>query len=61
MEDFGFLKYTDENLKASFLQMLSTMRKNRLFCDVVLNVSILIYLLKKKKLYLIEIQHALKR
>lgn len=40
MEDFGFLKYTDDTMKASFLQALHTMRKHRLFCDVVLNVSV---------------------
>lgn len=39
MEDCGFLKFTDETLKVSFLQTLNTMRKHRLFCDVVLNVS----------------------
>lgn len=39
MEDCGFLKFTDETLKVSFLQSLNTMRKHRLFCDVVLNVS----------------------
>lgn len=38
MEDCGFLKFTDDNLKATFLQALSTMRKHRLFCDVVINV-----------------------
>ncbi|XP_037051274.1 influenza virus NS1A-binding protein-like isoform X2 [Bradysia coprophila] len=39
MEDCGFLKFTDEKLKSSFLQALSTMQKHRLFCDVVLNVD----------------------
>lgn len=45
MEDIGFLKFTDDNLKTSFLQNLGTMRKHRLFCDVILNVSV-IFLLK---------------
>lgn len=40
MEDCGFLKFTDNSLKASFLQALSTMRKHRLFCDVIINVSV---------------------
>lgn len=39
MEDCGFLKFTDETLKVSLLQTLNTMRKHRLFCDVVINVS----------------------
>lgn len=39
MEDCGFLKFTDDTLKVSFLQTLNTMRKHRLFCDVVINVS----------------------
>ncbi|GAB0087833.1 influenza virus NS1A-binding protein isoform X1 [Sergentomyia squamirostris] len=39
MEDCGFLKFTDNDLKSSFLQGLTTMRKHRLFCDVILNVS----------------------
>lgn len=39
MEDCGFLKFNDETLKVSFLQSLNTMRKHRLFCDVVINVS----------------------
>lgn len=39
MEDCGFLKFTDTSMKATFLQTLSTMRKNRLFCDVIINVS----------------------
>lgn len=38
MEDCGFLRFTDDTMKATFLQALSTMRKHRLFCDVVLNV-----------------------
>lgn len=46
MEDCGFLKFTDETLKVSFLQTLNTMRKHRLFCDVVLNVSFQIYKIK---------------
>lgn len=40
MEDCGFLKFTDNTMKASFLQALNTMRKHRLFCDVVINVSV---------------------
>lgn len=40
MEDCGFLKFTDTSMKATFLQTLSTMRKNRLFCDVIINVSL---------------------
>ncbi|XP_059608606.1 influenza virus NS1A-binding protein-like isoform X2 [Phlebotomus argentipes] len=39
MEDCGFLKFTDNDLKSSFLQALATMRKHRLFCDVILNVG----------------------
>lgn len=39
MEDCGFLKFTDDEMKASFLQTLHTMRKHRLFCDVVINVG----------------------
>lgn len=39
MEDCGFLKFTDDTLKVSFLQTLNTMRKHRLFCDVVINAS----------------------
>uniref|UniRef100_A0A182Q0M1 BTB domain-containing protein n=1 Tax=Anopheles farauti TaxID=69004 RepID=A0A182Q0M1_9DIPT len=39
MESCGYLKFTDDNMKSSFLQSLSTMRKNRLFCDVVLLVE----------------------
>ncbi|CAD7086722.1 unnamed protein product [Hermetia illucens] len=39
MEDCGFMKFTDEQTKASFLQSLHTMQKHRLFCDVVLNVG----------------------
>lgn len=39
MEDCGFLKFTDDEMKASFLQGLHTMRKHRLFCDVVINVG----------------------
>lgn len=38
MEDCGFLRFSDDTMKATFLQALSTMRKHRLFCDVVLNV-----------------------
>lgn len=39
MADCGFLKFIDDTLKVSFLQTLNTMRKHRLFCDVVINVS----------------------
>ncbi|XP_049281776.1 influenza virus NS1A-binding protein-like isoform X1 [Anopheles funestus] len=39
MESCGYLKFTDDNMKSNFLQSLSTMRKNRLFCDVVLLVE----------------------
>lgn len=39
MEDYGFLKFTDESLKVTFPQTLNTMRRHRVFCDVVLNVS----------------------
>lgn len=42
MEDCGFLKFTDDSLKGSFLQTMSTMRKHRLFCDIILNVSFFI-------------------
>ncbi|XP_055390528.1 influenza virus NS1A-binding protein homolog isoform X2 [Condylostylus longicornis] len=38
-EDAGLLKFIDDEMKASFLQSLHTMRKHRLFCDVVLNVG----------------------
>uniref|UniRef100_A0A0K8TMM0 BTB domain-containing protein n=1 Tax=Tabanus bromius TaxID=304241 RepID=A0A0K8TMM0_TABBR len=39
MEDCGFLNFTDDEMQATFLQSLHTMRKHRLFCDVVLNVE----------------------
>ncbi|XP_035783425.1 influenza virus NS1A-binding protein homolog isoform X1 [Anopheles albimanus] len=39
MESCGYLKFTDEGMKSNVLQSLSTMRKNRLFCDVVLLVD----------------------
>uniref|UniRef100_A0AAG5CRR5 BTB domain-containing protein n=1 Tax=Anopheles atroparvus TaxID=41427 RepID=A0AAG5CRR5_ANOAO len=39
MESCGYLKFTDQNMRSSFLQSLSTMRKNRLFCDVILLVE----------------------
>jgi influenza virus NS1A-binding protein len=39
MESYGFLRFTDENLKSTFLRSLSTMQKNRLFCDVILVVE----------------------
>ncbi|EDS44315.1 ns1 binding protein [Culex quinquefasciatus] len=36
MESLGYLKFTDESMKSNFLQSLSTMRRHRLFCDVIL-------------------------
>lgn len=39
MESCGYLKFTDEGMKSSFLQSLSTMRRHRLFCDVILLVG----------------------
>ncbi|XP_055602815.1 influenza virus NS1A-binding protein-like isoform X1 [Uranotaenia lowii] len=39
MEALGFLRFTDENMKSNFLQSLSAMRRNRLFCDVMLLVG----------------------
>ncbi|XP_058062042.1 influenza virus NS1A-binding protein homolog isoform X1 [Anopheles bellator] len=39
MESCGYLKFTDDTMKSNFLQSLSTMRKNRLFCDVILLVD----------------------
>lgn len=33
------LKYTDDTLRSTFLASFNTMRKHRLFCDVILNVS----------------------
>ena len=33
------LRYNDDSLKSSFQESLSLMRKNRLFCDVILHVS----------------------
>ena len=35
-----YLRYNDESLKSSFQESLSLMRKNRVFCDVILHVSI---------------------
>lgn len=49
MEDCGFLKFTDESLKGNFLQTMSTMRKHRLFCDIILNVSFFICKIKTQK------------
>lgn len=34
-----YLRYVDDSLKSSFQESLSLMRKNRLFCDVILHVS----------------------
>ncbi|XP_038117896.1 influenza virus NS1A-binding protein homolog A isoform X1 [Culex quinquefasciatus] len=39
MESLGYLKFTDESMKSNFLQSLSTMRRHRLFCDVILLVG----------------------
>lgn len=35
------LRFVDDSLKSSFQESLSLMRKNRLFCDVILHVSTL--------------------
>lgn len=35
-----YLRYVDDSLKSSFQESLSLMRKNRLFCDVILHVSL---------------------
>jgi hypothetical protein len=34
-----YLRFTDDSLKSTFQEQLSLMRKNRLFCDVILHVS----------------------
>ncbi|CAG9805179.1 unnamed protein product [Chironomus riparius] len=34
-----FLRFSDDSLKTSFQEQLSLMRKNRLFCDVILQVE----------------------
>lgn len=34
-----YLRFVDDSLKSSFQESLSLMRKNRLFCDVILQVS----------------------
>ncbi|CRK98360.1 CLUMA_CG011720, isoform A [Clunio marinus] len=34
-----YLRYVDDSLKSSFQESLSLMRKNRLFCDVILHVE----------------------
>lgn len=34
-----YLRFEDDSLKSSFQESLSLMRKNRLFCDVILHVS----------------------
>ncbi|XP_055636407.1 influenza virus NS1A-binding protein-like isoform X2 [Toxorhynchites rutilus septentrionalis] len=39
MESCGYLRFTDESMKANFLQSLSAMRRHRLFCDVILLVD----------------------
>ncbi|XP_019552972.3 influenza virus NS1A-binding protein isoform X1 [Aedes albopictus] len=39
MESCGYLRFTDESMKSNFLQSLSTMRRHRLFCDVILLVG----------------------
>lgn len=39
MESFGYLRFTDESMKSNFLQSLCTMRRHRLFCDVILLVG----------------------
>ncbi|XP_053697648.1 influenza virus NS1A-binding protein-like isoform X2 [Sabethes cyaneus] len=39
MESCGYLKFNDEKMKSNFLQSLSTMRRHRLFCDVILLVG----------------------
>lgn len=38
MESYGFLRFEDDTLKKSFLSCLSTMQKNKVFCDVILHV-----------------------
>lgn len=35
-----YLRFSDDSLKSTFQEQLSLMRKNRLFCDVILHVSI---------------------
>jgi len=37
-----FLRFSDDSLKSSFQESLSLMRKNRLFCDVILQVSLFV-------------------
>lgn len=39
MESCGYLKFTDESMRSNFLQSLCTMRRHRLFCDVILLVG----------------------
>ncbi|XP_055539704.1 influenza virus NS1A-binding protein-like isoform X1 [Wyeomyia smithii] len=39
MESCGYLKFNDESMKSNFLQSLSTMRRHRLFCDVIILVG----------------------
>lgn len=34
-----YLRFSDDSLKSTFQEQLSLMRKNRLFCDVILQVS----------------------
>lgn len=34
-----YLRFSDDSLKSTFQEQLSLMRKNRLFCDVILHVS----------------------
>lgn len=41
LEDYGVLKYTDDTLRSTFLASFNTMRKHRLFCDVILNAVFL--------------------
>ena len=37
-----YLRFSDDSLKSTFQEQLSLMRKNRLFCDVILQVSVII-------------------
>ena len=43
-----FLRFSDDSLKTSFQEQLSLMRKNRLFCDVILQVSINLFSIRGK-------------
>lgn len=41
-----YLRFSDDSLKSTFQEQLSLMRKNRLFCDVILQVSVDFFLRK---------------